>query len=117
MIPFEGFKYLIIHFRLASDDADSVAHMKLYATLDEDADDTDDTYWVDKTAAYLSGVTGYAAGPPATVTATNGSVEDNIVLGPYPYKKWMIKIVGEVIGGDAGAAAAQDFDIYIKKIY
>jgi len=117
VIPFEGYKQLLIHFRLSTDDADNVAHMKLYATLDADADDTDDTYWVDKTAALLSGVDGYAAGPPTTVTATNTTVEDNIVINDKPYLKWMIKIVGEVIGGGASAAAAQDFDVYIKKVY
>jgi len=107
VIPTEGFNHMTIHARLSTDDVNNVAYCKIYGTLDADADDTDDTYWVDLSTDIFGG---------ATLSATNDTTEGlYFVDTSRPMLKYMIKIVAEVIDGGAAAAAANDFDIYIKK--
>ena len=112
IIPSEGFNNLTIHYRLSTDDADNFAYLKLYATLDADADDTDDTNWIDMSVAYLTGKDGFSTDQ---IVANNTTETDIVIIQNTPMLKWMIKIVGEVQGGGGAAAAAQDFDVYIKK--
>jgi len=107
VIPAEGYNFMTIHARLSTDDATNVAYMKLYSTLDENADDTDDTYWVDISTDVFGA---------ATISATNGSTEGIYFIDtPTVVLKYCIKIVAEIISGTGSAAASNDYDIYIKK--
>lgn len=107
VIPAEGYNHMAIHVRISTDDATNVAYCKIYGTLDADADDTDDTYWVDLSTDIFGG---------ATLSATNDTTEGlYFVDTSRPMLKYMIKIVAEVIGGGGAAAAGNDFTVYIKK--
>jgi len=107
VIPAEGYNFLSVHVRISTDDATNVAYCKIYATLDEDADDTDDTYWVDISSDVFGA---------AQLSATNDTTEGLYFIDtPTTVLKYMVKIVAEVIDGGGSAAAGNDFDVYIKK--
>jgi len=121
-IPFDGYKYMIIQYKVVSGD-DNRASMKIYSTLNESADATDDTDWIDESEVLLGSEDGYdltylalqADGESAGAIVTR---ENSIKIdSPTMPLKWMIKIVGEVLDGAGGAAANQDFDILIRKFY
>ena len=109
VIPAEGYNHLTIHTRLGTTGAGNSVFCKIYGTLDADADDTDDTYWVDLSTDIFGGA-------QLTCTGATGTQEGiYFVDTPRAILKYMIKIVGEVNDGGAGAIAANSFDVYIKK--
>ena len=109
VIPSEGYNYLTIHTRLATTGAGNTAYCKIYGTLDADADDTDDTYWVDLSTDIFGAA-------QLSCTGASGTQEGiYFVNSPTVVLKYMIKIVGEVSAGAGGAIAANAFDVYIKK--
>ena len=111
VIPAEGYTYMSIHTRMATTDADNAAYMKIYGTNDADADDTDDTYWVDLSTDIFGAA-------QITCSGATGTQEGlYFVDTPSILLKYMIKIVGEITGGGGAAAAAQSFKAYIKKGY
>ena len=114
-ISMDSYKFMVLHWKIVSGD-DNRATMKIYATLNEDADTTDDTDWIDLSLEVLGNALGIQSdGEAAAAIVTS---EDAVIIDqPSMYVKWMIKIVGEVLDGGAGAAANQDFDVYIRKFY
>ena len=109
VIPSEGFNHLAIHTRLGTTGAGNSVFCKIYGTLDADADDTDDTYWVDLSTDIFGAA-------QLTCTGATGTQEGiYFVDTPTVILKYMIKIVGEVNDGGAAAIAANSFDVYIKK--
>jgi len=109
VIPAEGFNLLTIHTRLGTTNANNAAYVKIYGTLDADADDTDDLYWVDMSTDVFGAAT-------LSCTGATGTQEGlYFVDTPTPMLKYMIKIVGEVWDGGAAAIAANSMDVYIKK--
>ena len=107
--PAEGYNHFTIHTRLSTDVAGNSAYIKIYGTLDANADDTDDTYWVDLSTDIFDAA-------QLTCTGATGTQEGiYFVDEPTAILKYMIKIVGEVTDGGAAAAAGNNFDVYIKK--
>lgn len=109
VIPAEGYNYLTIDILLDSQDEHNSCYCKIYATLDENADDTDDIYWKDISndlfgAAQLS-ADGIGDGARAV---TQGIYFVDV---PTPVLKYMVKIVAECDNGTQN----NEFDILIKK--
>jgi len=107
----ESYNYISLQVRLATTNADNAAYIKIYASNDEDSDDTDDTYWLDISDSVFGAAQLTCSGAAGTYEGIYFIDQPTIVL------KYMLKIVGEVTGGGAAAVAAQAFDCYIKKGY
>lgn len=103
VIPMEGYSTSSVHWKLTAGAA-NVVFMKMYATLNEDADDTNDTDWVDVSSVSLGS---------AVITATASSTVESMAFltTPRAVLKYMIKIVAECSDG----VQDNQFDIYIKK--
>lgn len=108
VIPAEGFNHMAVHVRLSTGDVNNAAYCKIYATLDEDADDTIDNYWVDISSDVFGA---------AQLSSTGDASTEGIYFidTPTTVLKYMIKIVGEVFDGGAAAATDQAFDVYVKR--
>jgi len=109
VIPAEGYNYLTIHTRLATTSADNAAYCKIYGTLDANAVDTNDTYWVDLSTDIFGAATLSCTG----LTGTQEGIY--FVDTTTPILKYMIKVVGEVWDGGGAAIAANSMDVFIKK--
>lgn len=100
VIPMEGYKDISIHWKIANTDAGDTITLSLWATNNENADDTADTDWVD-VSSLLTG----------TLTVNNGTVEAWNQLNDIIPLKLMVKVVTT-----SGAAANTNaIDVYIKK--
>lgn len=111
VIPFESYRHMSIHYKLVANDAHNSCYMKLYATNNDDADDTADTDWVDVTNDVFGAVQIDADGIGDAAAATEegiGFITNDIVA-----LKYMIKVVAECDNGTQD----NDFDVYIKKAY
>lgn len=103
IIPFESYKNLSIHWKLATNNAADTTTLTFWATNNPDADNTADTDWVDVSTAILG-----AASKSATGLA--GSEEDIAFMDTSKIAhNFMIKIV-TVGTGNTNAA-----DVYVKK--
>jgi hypothetical protein len=103
---FQSFLILTGQYKITAG-ANNICHFKIYGTLKEAADVTDDTSWVNLSEAVL----GDAAG--ITVAAGN-TVEDSFTIDrSSPYLKFMLKIVAEC----SDAVQSNAFDIDIVKAF
>lgn len=107
-IKAEGFDFLTIHTKISATAFGNTAYMKIYGTLDANADLTDDTAWIDLSADIFGGT---------LECSSIDCSEEGIyfVDQPTAVLKYMIKIVGQVSAGGAGAVAGQTFNVLIKK--
>jgi len=110
VIPAEGYRNLTVHAFLDSQDEHNSCYMKLYGTLNPDADDTDDIYWEDMTNDTFgdSTITADGIGDGARAVTTAMGVVDR---SNTPMLKYMIKIVAECDNDTPN----NEFDVYIKK--
>lgn len=98
-----------IDYLIAANDANNSCYMNVYVTNDADADETDDTYWKDKSLEIL-GVAQVAADGIGNGAAT--VVSDTCFIDrPTPMLKMMIKIIVEF-----KVASGQDNDFKLKII-
>lgn len=109
VVPAEGFNLMTVDVLLDSQDEHNSCYCKIYGTLDENADDTDDIYWKDLSndvfgVAQLS-ADGIGDGARAV---TQGLY---FIDTPSAMLKYMIKIVAECDNGTQD----NEFDIRIKK--
>jgi len=109
VIPAEGYNFMSIDVLLDSQDDNNACYCKIYATNDENADDTDDTYWKD----ISNDVFGAAQLEADGITAAARTVTQGLyfVDTPSTVLKYMIKIVAECDNGTQD----NEFDIRIKK--
>ena len=110
-IAAESYNFISIDVLLDSQDGNNVCYCKLYATNDDNADTTDDTYWKDISASVF-GVAQLSANGILTGGRhiTQGLY---IIDNPTVVLKYMIKIVAE----NNDATVDNEFDIRIKKGY
>ena len=103
VIDMDTYNFLTLHYRLSCD-ASSNAYLRIFGTLDEDADDTSDDYWVDLTADVFGAVISVA---PSTVEEDIVELREHTVM-----LKYMIQLI---ITDSAAAASGNEFTIFTKK--
>ena len=100
----ETFQYLM------SMGANNIGYLKLYGTLDADADDQSDDKWIDQSVEYLTGLDGFDASQIVALAST--TKKDLIkITNPTAMLKWMVKIVAECSDG----VQNNDFEVLVKK--
>ena len=115
----DSYKHFILQYKLAANDGNNSCYLKVFATINENADTTDDTDWVDISEEVLTGCNGYNAATyqieaDGIGDAAASTQEDVAVIDmPSMYLKYMIKIVAEC----EDATPDNDFDVYIRKYY
>jgi len=117
VIPVEGYNIMSVDIVLDSQDANNACYVKIYATNDDTADDTDDVYWKDKSADVFGGHSSYDATYAALAADGIGGAARTVtqdiffVDTPTVALKWMIKVVAV---NDDGTQD-NEFKIRIKK--
>jgi len=109
VIPAEGYSFMTIDALLDSQDGNNSCYAKIYATLDANADDTDDTYWKDVSLDVFGAAMLTADGIGTAARAVSQGVY--LVDSASGFLKYMIKIVAEC----EDATPDNEFDILIKK--
>lgn len=118
-IPSDTYTILGIDWLLDTQDGSNNLYLKIYSTLDEDADTTDDIYWKDISESLLSGFDDWDATQGAIkadgIGTASRAVSTGIVFLPTPTatQKYMIKIVSECSNGTPD----NEVKINIKKAY
>lgn len=116
-IPMDSYKHLAIHYKLDANDEHNSCYMKIYGTLNEDADTTDDTDWVDMSVDLLTGLDGFDTDHVEADGIGDGdaaTAEDIVFIDTSTMPlKFMIKIVAECDDGNED----NDFNVYIRKYY
>lgn len=109
VIPVEGYNYTTFDILLDSQNEYNSVYCKVYSTLDDNADDTEDTYWKDQSTDILGAAQLSADGiSGGTRAVTQGVYTVDI---PTPLLKYMVKVVAECSTGSFD----NEFDIRIKK--
>jgi len=100
-----GYNHLILDWFMDSKDQYNSCYFKIYGTLDENADNSDDIYWKDLTESLLSGHADFngtykAIAADGILNAARTVSQGLIVIdNPTPMFKYMIKIVAENSNG------------------
>jgi hypothetical protein len=102
VIPWEAYKHGSIHYKLSTTNAGDTITMTVWATNNEDADDSADTDWVDVSATILGA---------ASKSANNATLEEIAFINENIVAlKLMVKTV--TVSGGTNTNAA---DVYLKK--
>jgi hypothetical protein len=109
VVPAEGFNLVGIDVLLDSQDDHNSCYVKIYSTLDPNADDTDDIYWKDISADVFGASQLSADGIGDAARAVTQGIY--WIDTPTVTLKYMIKIVAECDNG----VQNNEFDIRIKK--
>lgn len=109
VIPAESYNLMAIDVLMDSQDANNSCYCKIYATLDPNADDTDDIYWTDISQDVFGASQLSADGIGDAARAVHKGIY--FIDTPTVVLKYMIKIVAENNDGTQD----NEFDIRIKK--
>lgn len=109
VIPSEGYNFMSVDVLLDSQDANNSCYCKIYATNDDTADDTDDTYWKDISQDVFGSVQLSADGIGGAARAVTQGIY--FIDTATTVLKYMIKIIAECDNGTQN----NEFDIRIKK--